>query len=61
MFEIYKTGEGKELTWDWRLLLGPGKRTVAISAGSFKKRSQALADIEKMRELAPAASVFEAL
>lgn len=68
MFEIYKTTEEdtpeaeSKAVWHWRLLLGPGKRTIAISSGEgFSKRSAAIADIARVRSLAVVASTVETL
>jgi uncharacterized protein YegP (UPF0339 family) len=63
MFEIYKSDTDGKMRWHWRLLLGSGKRAIAISASSegFGKRSQAIADIDRIREIAGGAEMMERL
>ena len=57
MFEIYKH-EGKH---HWRLSLAAGGRIIATSLTGFAKQSGAKADIERVRALAPSATVVAVL
>jgi uncharacterized protein YegP (UPF0339 family) len=66
MFEIYRDDTvpglpGSKPTLRWRLRLAAGGRIIATSTDGFNKRSAALADIERVKSLAPTAKSVEVL
>ena len=62
MFEIVKVKEGAEAgKLVWNLRLSSGGRIIAQSEQVFAKRSAALADIARVREIAPGAQTVEVL
>jgi uncharacterized protein YegP (UPF0339 family) len=59
MFEVYRAENG---SWNWNLRLsGATSRIIATNSLPFTKRSAALRDIERVREIAPDADVIEVL